>query len=279
VGGGGEAPPALRARVLPGSEQFDPQLYLGNIHAETALPDLVRGLAALRSQLSEHTGQLKALVKENFDRFISSKNTIDTVYAKLQKAEVEGEAGVHGASTGEVMESVLQVQGEAQRTFGPLLDRQAKADRIRLVLGVMQRYEALLALPSRVRQHAEAGDYEQVVADYRKARALLADQAMPASTAAIAGAGPQQAQQQPDGGMWAKLMHEIDKVVSSVAHSLDAAVRSMQSSPTEAYDAIRHLLELRAVGVPAAAQMEPIRWVRNFGRQAVFSGDSTWFCS
>lgn len=30
------------------------------------------------------------------------------------------------------------------------------------VLGVMQRYEALLALPSRVRQHAEAGDYEQV---------------------------------------------------------------------------------------------------------------------
>lgn len=38
---------------------------------ETTLPDLVRGLAALRSQLSEHTGQLKALVKENFDRFIS----------------------------------------------------------------------------------------------------------------------------------------------------------------------------------------------------------------
>lgn len=33
AGGGGEAPPALRARVLPGSEQFDPQLYLGTIHA------------------------------------------------------------------------------------------------------------------------------------------------------------------------------------------------------------------------------------------------------
>ena len=27
---------------------------------------------------------------------------------------------------------------------------------------MMRRYEALLALPSRVRQHAEAGDYEQV---------------------------------------------------------------------------------------------------------------------
>ncbi len=32
-GGGSEAPPALRARVLPGSQQFDPQQYLGTIHA------------------------------------------------------------------------------------------------------------------------------------------------------------------------------------------------------------------------------------------------------
>jgi hypothetical protein len=55
-----------------------------------------------------------------------------------------------------------QVQGEARRAFGALLDRAAKADRIRLVLGVMRRYEAIVQLPSRVRQHAEEGDYEQV---------------------------------------------------------------------------------------------------------------------
>jgi hypothetical protein len=56
----------------------------------------------------------------------------------------------------------VQVQGAARHAFGSLLERQAKADRIRLVLGLMQRYEAIVQLPSRVRQHAEAGDYEQV---------------------------------------------------------------------------------------------------------------------
>jgi exocyst complex component 2 len=76
---------------------------------DTSLPELQRGLLALRQQLGEHTMQLKSLVKENFDRFISSKNTIDTVYAKLQRAEAEGEAGVNGASTGEVLEAVQQV--------------------------------------------------------------------------------------------------------------------------------------------------------------------------
>lgn len=52
----------------------------------------------------------------------------------------------------------------------------------------------------------------QVVADYRKARALLADQAIPASSAAAGGTSLQQAQQQPDSGMWGRLMDEIDKV-------------------------------------------------------------------
>lgn len=34
----GEAPPGLRAKVLPGSEQFDAGLYLGTIHAVGAGP-------------------------------------------------------------------------------------------------------------------------------------------------------------------------------------------------------------------------------------------------
>lgn len=52
----------------------------------------------------------------------------------------------------------------------------------------------------------------QVVADYRKARALLADQGAPGGGAATSGAGAQPQPQQQDGSMWAKLMDEIDKV-------------------------------------------------------------------
>jgi hypothetical protein len=55
-----------------------------------------------------------------------------------------------------------QVQDEARRTFGPLLERQTKAERIKQVLGLIRRYEAVVRLPSRVREHAQARDYEQV---------------------------------------------------------------------------------------------------------------------
>ncbi|GAB4814736.1 hypothetical protein N2152v2_001782 [Parachlorella kessleri] len=248
----------VRNKVLPASEQFDPELYLKVIHSDTTVQELSRGLHNLKLQLSEHTGQLKALVKENFERFISSKNTIDDIYAKLQKAEADGQEGVDGTSSSEVMVAVLQVlrtllrtdvvvQDEARRAFGPLLERQSKADRIKQVLGLIRRYEAVVRLPSRVREHAQARDYEQVVADYRKARALLADH-----TSEL----PQQAQQD---SMWLKLLEEIDKVVCGVAYDLEAAVRSVQSVPGEVHDAIKYLLQLQALGVRAAQGLDPAR--------------------
>lgn len=97
-----------------------------------------------------------------------------------------------------------QVQGEARRAFGPLLDRAAKADRLRLVLGAMRRYEALVGLPARARQHAEAGDYEQVRyegrlvcrlrrlrrSEGRAACAVLAPSGVQAAARAHAGAPP-----------------------------------------------------------------------------------------
>ena len=103
-----------------------------------------------------------------------------------------------------------QVQDEARRAYGALLDRQARADRLRAVLGVMRRYEAIVQLPARVRRHAEGGDYEQVAADYRRARVLLSDQQQQQ------GQGPQGGGGAGGGGsggsMWAKLMEEVDKV-------------------------------------------------------------------
>ena len=160
----------------------------------------------------------------------------------------------------------------------------------------------------------------QVASDYRRARALLADQA-PGGGGGGRGQGAAAAPGG-QGGMWAKLMGEIDRVglggrgglrggsagrmgcraaggdgsdatrpgavcsgghcrlqragaqllpalprnllraqvAGSAAHSLDTVVRSVASGPGEALDAIRHLLALRAVGVPAAQGMDPVRW-------------------
>ena len=76
---------------------------------ETALEELEAGREALRAAGSERTGQLKALVKQNFDRFISCKTTIDDVHARLRVAEIGAAGGSAGASTGDVVATISKV--------------------------------------------------------------------------------------------------------------------------------------------------------------------------
>lgn len=129
-------------------------------------------------------------MKQNFDRFISCKTTIDDIYVKLQRIESAGT----GISSAVLFNAVTDVQGAAKRAFGPLLERHSKAERIKSVQALLRRFQSLFSMPSRVRGLAAARDYEQVAAEYSKANALIRPSA--ANTAKV----------------WARLHAEIEKV-------------------------------------------------------------------
>lgn len=75
----------------------------------TALPELVKGRQNLKNDVSERTGQLKALVKENFDRFISCKNTIDDIHKRLKKCEAHDSLSASGNSTADLVIAISEV--------------------------------------------------------------------------------------------------------------------------------------------------------------------------
>jgi hypothetical protein len=50
-----------------------------------------------------------------------------------------------------------QVQGSAKKAFGPVLDRHAKAERIKSVANLLKRFGNLFNMPSRINQLAAAG--------------------------------------------------------------------------------------------------------------------------
>lgn len=79
--------PIPREKILPSEEGFDPETYLAVFHGESSAPQLAAGVRALERELGESTGQLKQLVKQNFERFISCKTTIDDIYTKLHRIE------------------------------------------------------------------------------------------------------------------------------------------------------------------------------------------------
>lgn len=66
-------------KVIYHSEKFDSRFFLARIHHNTSAYDLEAAGDALKRDLQSRKEQLKVLVKENFDCFISCKNTIDGI--------------------------------------------------------------------------------------------------------------------------------------------------------------------------------------------------------
>ncbi|CAL8463713.1 g3247 [Coccomyxa elongata] len=240
---GGQNLSSLRTRVMPTHEKFDSHLYLGTVHWETTLADLQAGRDNLQAELRERTGQLKALVKENFDHFISCKTTIDDIHKRLRDAEA-GHAGGNSSyvSTNDVIDTVREVQNVAGHAFAELVERAAACDRIRGVLALLKRYENLFRLPTRIRQASERGLYDQVINEYKKARALMADSAATSK-----------------GGVWQSLFQEVEKGVTDMANTLLGVLRNPRTTPAEATDACKHLLLLQAESAPCMEHCDPIQ--------------------
>jgi exocyst complex component 2 len=160
--------PATREKLLYSSEKFDAKFFLSHVHQNTAAAAFEGAEEGLKEDLKLRNNELKKLVKENFDCFISCKNTIDDIHTKLEQIE----SNTEGGGTLHLSKSIKQVEDVANRAFSPLLERQAQVERIRSVQGMLQRFRTLFNLPSSIRTHISKGEYDQAIREYKKAKSL-----------------------------------------------------------------------------------------------------------
>ena len=223
---------ALRAAVLLSSETFDAVQYLVHVHKDTDVGSLRRGLERLKTDAAVHVEDIQTLVKDNFERFISCKTTIDDVLTTLRRAEgvPPGAAGAAVVTTGKsrkgsaggsggghlptpeqgqtqrMHDSVKAVQNEANKVLGPLLERQSQLDGVRSVLSLLRRHKALFGLPARLRAAAERGDVHGALREWKAARSLV---------------GPHEA----------PLMHRLLAVAEREVNALERGLRWILSAP------------------------------------------------
>lgn len=70
------------------NKKFQARQFLIQVHKETAYNDLVRGEERLRMGVDQRAEALKNLVHQNFDRFVSAKNTVDHVYDEMKSKQL-----------------------------------------------------------------------------------------------------------------------------------------------------------------------------------------------
>ncbi|XP_049369061.1 exocyst complex component SEC5A-like [Solanum verrucosum] len=217
--------PNVRERLNYFSEKFDPKLFLRRIHQDTSASELESGALAVKTDLKGRTLQKKQLVKENFDCFVSCKTTIDDIDSKLRRIEEDPE----GSGTSHLFNCIEGVSSIANRAFGPLFERQAQAEKIRSVQGMLQRFRTLFNLPSTIRHSISTGEYDLAVREYRKAKSIV----LPSHV-----------------GILKRVLEEVERVMQEFKGKLYKSLEDPQIDLTNLENNVRLLLELEPESDP-----------------------------
>ncbi|XP_050214544.1 exocyst complex component SEC5A [Mercurialis annua] len=215
----------LRENLLYFSEKFDAKLFLSRIHQDTSSAELEAGALALKTDLKGRTQQRKQLVKDNFDCFVSCKTTIDDIESKLKRIEDDPE----GSGTSHLFNCMRGVTSLANRAFEPLFERQAQAEKIRSVQGMLQRFRTLFNLPSTIRGSISKGEYDLAVREYKKAKSI----ALPSHV-----------------NILKRVLEEVEKVMHEFKGTLYKSMEDPQIDLTNLENTVRLLLELEPESDP-----------------------------
>ncbi|VAH47740.1 exocyst complex component SEC5B-like [Triticum dicoccoides] len=211
--------PSMREKVIYSSPRFDPKVFLSWVHKDTSAADLESGALTLKTDLKGRTQQKKQLVKENFDCFVSCKTTIDDIESKLRQIEDDPE----GAGTSHLYSVTQKISGVANRAFEPLFERQAQAEKIRSVQGMLQRFRTLFNLPSAIRGNIRKGEYDLAVREYQKAKSIV----LPSHV-----------------GILKRVLEEVEKVMHEFRGMLYKSMEDPHLDLAELENIVRLLLEL-----------------------------------
>ncbi|KAF5735361.1 Exocyst complex component sec5 isoform 1 [Tripterygium wilfordii] len=215
----------LRVKLMYFSEKFDAKLFLSRIHQDTSAADLEGGALALKTDLKGRTQQRKQLVKDNFDCFVSCKTTIDDIESKLKRIEEDPE----GSGTSHLFNLMQGVSSLANRAFEPLFERQAQAEKIRSVQGMLQRFRTLFNLPSTIRGSISKGEYDLAVREYKKAKSI----ALPSHV-----------------NILKRVLEEVEKVMHEFKGTLYKSMEDPQIDLTTLENTVRLFLELEPESDP-----------------------------
>ncbi|XP_047162675.1 exocyst complex component SEC5A-like isoform X2 [Vigna umbellata] len=217
----------LRDKLMYFSEHFDAKLFLARIHSNTSAADLEAGALALKTDFKSRTEQRKQLVKDNFDCFVSCKTTIDDIESKLRRIEDDPE----GSGTSHLYNIIQGVSLQANRALKPLFERQAQAEKIRTVQGMLQRFRTLFNLPSTICGSISKGEYDLAVREYKKAKSI----ALPSHIQV---------------GILKRVLEEVEKVMNDFKTMLFQSMEDPQIDLASLENTVRLLLDLEPESDP-----------------------------
>ncbi|KAJ3225192.1 hypothetical protein HK099_007204 [Clydaea vesicula] len=160
----------LKPNLLITSKNFDPKFYLNEVHINATYNDLVQGSATLKTSIQHRNDVMKNLVKTHFAKFVSAKSTIDSFYHEMRNKNLISSTDFGIAPFVTTLNTLSE---DANKLYGPMLERRAKAEEIRTTLSVLDQWKFFFSLPATIKELIRKHKYDAVIRDYNKGKSLM----------------------------------------------------------------------------------------------------------
>ncbi|KAJ3014087.1 Vacuolar protein sorting-associated protein 51 [Thoreauomyces humboldtii] len=146
------------------NQAFNADLHLNKLLNEMALPDLIQRDNELVTEIKQLDGDMKTLVYENYNKFISATDTIRRM--KVNIDDMESEMEMLNASMTKINDSSAKIDGD-------LAAERARLHQLTGVDNLLKKLHFVFELPTRLRQCVDRQQYGQAVRHYARVAGLL----------------------------------------------------------------------------------------------------------
>jgi len=143
---------------------FDPQAYFEDLLQKQGVKQLISTDQEMRKEIKQLDSDMKTLVYENYNKFISATDTIRNMKKNVENMEEEMN------SLEQNMEKISECTESINNTLAP---RREKLKELNGVYRLLIKRQFLFELPSRLKKSIEMGSYNQAVSYYNKTHGVL----------------------------------------------------------------------------------------------------------
>lgn len=165
--------PVKRSKYLISSTKFNPRLFLRDVHPDATYENLINSLSYLESTISERSEALRFLVEHDYDRFVRSKSSLDSVFNNIQTAgfnENEQWGVVH------LQGMIDDANSKAALIMKPVQDSRSKHNKLKTALTLIEKNKYLFNLPAAMIHHVKIHDHDSLVRDFWRGRDIRANE-------------------------------------------------------------------------------------------------------
>ncbi|GAV26779.1 hypothetical protein PMKS-000235 [Pichia membranifaciens] len=153
-------------RYMVDSKLFNPKLFLSVIHSDKSLNDLMLGIHNLEKDIEAKKPLLQQLITNNFEKTLSSKNSLDKVFNEFSSSNL-------GQEIDTLNQNLAYSNNSANQLLNPVLLLISKEQELANALTFINQNKFFMDLPKKLKSYIDEDDFDSLLKEYERGFAFF----------------------------------------------------------------------------------------------------------